>query len=258
LFYDGNPKDPANTTLAGFERHPLGRTWRETWFKQLGGDITDAAFIEALYDASIRYCDEGVGMLIETLEKLGRNEDTIVLLLADGEMMYRHGIFFDHHGLYEGNLHVPFMVRHPEMEPRHVTEMTAHVDVAPTILDLLDIEIPEPMEGHSLVPWFMGKTGDRLRDYIICQECTWQMKWAVRTLTHKFILARQPDVYDTPMRELYDLVNDPHEHDTIAETDRALAQNLEFLLESWVRERMAKGGLTEDPLVAHGLSLGKA
>ena len=259
LFYDGNPKDPANTTLEGFERHPLGRTWRETWFKQLGGDITDAAFIEALYDSSIRYCDEGVGMLLETLEKLGRNEDTIVLLLADhGEMMYRHGIFFDHHGLYEGNLHVPFMVRHPELAPRHVTEMTAHVDVAPTILDLLGIEIPEQMEGKTLVPWFTGATDDRLRDHIICQECTWQMKWAVRTLTHKFILARQPDVYDTPMRELYDLVNDPHEHDSIVETDRALAQNLEFLLESWVREQMAKGGLTEDPLVAHGLSLGKA
>ena len=47
------------------------------------------------------------------------------------------------------------------------------------------------------------------------------------------------------------------EHDnTLREC--ALAQNLEFLLESWVREQMTKSGLTEDPLVAHGLSLGKA
>ncbi|MCK5862124.1 MAG: sulfatase-like hydrolase/transferase [Candidatus Hydrogenedentes bacterium] len=258
LFYKGDPHDPKNTTLNGFERHPLGRIWRDTWFKQLGGSITDAAYIEALYDASIRYCDEGIGLLLETLDKLGHREDTLVLLLADhGEMMYRHGIFFDHHGLYEGNIHVPLMVRHPEFTPRHVNEMTAHVDVAPTILDMLGIDIPEAMEGESLVPWLTGATEKKLRDYIVCQECTWQMKWAVRTNTHKFILARQPDRYNTPMRELYDIRNDPDEQINIAEQDRAQAQKLESLLESWIHEHMSRTGQSEDPLIAHGLSLGK-
>lgn len=259
LFYDGDPHDPGNTSLADFEKHPLGRTWRTTWFKQLGGNITDAAYIEALYDAEIRYCDEGIGTLLETLDRLGHRDDTLVLLLADhGEMMYRHGIFFDHHGLYEGNLHVPLIIRHPELKPGRVAEMTAHVDVAPTVLDLLGLEPAPLMEGVSLAPWLKGETQEPVRDYVVCQECTWQIKWGIRTKTHKFILARQPDVYDTPMRELYDLAADPGEFHNLAEEDRATAQNLEFMLEGWVREQMAKNGLAEDPLLVHGLSLGKA
>ena len=258
LFYNGDPHASGNTTMEGFDRHPLGRTWRDTWLKQLGGGITDAAYIEALYDASIRYCDEGVGMLLDTLDSLGRASDTLVLLLADhGEMMYRHGIFFDHHGLYEGNLHVPLIIRHPELKPGRITELTAHVDVAPTILDLLGLEIPEHMEGASLKPWLAGGTAATLRDYIVCQECTWQMKWAMRTMTHKFILARQPDMYGTATRELYNLVNDPHEHNNIAEEDTELAQSLETQLESWVSDQMAGNGLREDPLISHGLTLGK-
>ncbi len=259
LFYKGDPCAVDNNTLAGFDRHPLAKVWRETWFRQLGGAITDAAYIEALYDGAIRYCDEGVGMLLDTLDALGRREDTLVLLLADhGEMMYRHGIFFDHHGLYEGNLHVPLMIRHPELQSRHVTEMTAHVDVAPTVLDLLNIAVPEQMEGTSLASWLTGEQSGPVHEYLVCQECTWQMKWAIRTDTHKYILARQPDMYGTPMRELYDLAKDPHERNNIAEQERDVAQALETTLESWIHGQMAKNGLNEDPLVAHGLSLGKA
>lgn len=259
LFYDGDSGAQDNTSLAGFEKHPLGRTWRETWFRQLGGGITDAAYIEALYDAEIRYCDEGVGALLAKIEALGHRNDTIVVLLADhGEMMYRHGIFFDHHGLYEGNLHVPCIIRHPELPARRVREITAHVDIAPTLLDLAGIDVPSQMEGASLIPWLRGDADAPVRDYIVCQECTWQMKWAVRTRTHKFILARQPDVYGTPVRELYDLERDPGEFHNITEEDRATAQNLEFLLEGWISDQMDKNGLTEDPLVAHGLSLGNA
>ncbi len=259
LFYNSDACDPANTTLANFDKHPLGRTWRETWLKQLGGNITDAAYIEALYDAEIRYCDEGIGVLLDTIKDLGRGDDTIVLLLADhGEMMYRHGIFFDHHGLYEGNLHVPCMIRHPELSSRRIREMTAHVDIAPTILDMVGVDVPAEMEGVSLKPWLSGEADTLLRDHIVCQECTWQMKWAVRTFTHKFILSRQPDVYGTPLRELYDLEKDPGEFHNIADENRAIAQNLEFLLEEWIGERMSRQGLSEDPLIAHGLSLGKA
>ncbi len=261
LFYEGDPHGDGNTTLDGFDRHPLGRTWRETWFKQLGGNITDAAYIEALYDGAIRYCDEGVGMLLDALQTLGREQDTIVLLLADhGEMMYRHGIYFDHHGLYEGNIHVPFILRHPDLSPRRINEITAHVDVAPTILDLLDIAIPPQMEGRSLAPWLTGVADAAdapLRTSIVCQECTWQMKWALRTQTHKLILAREPDRYGTPMRELYELTSDPGEHDNIAEREADLAQDMTEQLESWVRDKMAQNNLAEDPLIAHGLSLGK-
>ncbi len=258
LFYRGDPRDPANTSLEGLERHPLGTVWRETWFNQLGGGITDAAYIEALYDGEIRHCDEGVGALLDTVDRLGLRDNTVVALLGDhGELMHRHGIFFDHHGLYDGNLRVPLIIRRPGAQARRVAEMTAHLDVAPTLLDLCGVAVPPEMEGVSLVPWMDGTAAGPVREFIVCEECTWQMKWALRTPEHKFILARQPDVYGTPMRELYDLRADPDELDNLAERLPELATRMEALLEDWIAEKAAMRGLPGDPLPAHGLTLGK-
>jgi arylsulfatase A-like enzyme len=259
LFYKGNPSDPAHHSLDGLMAHPLGRTWRETWFNKLGGPITDAAYIEALYDAEIRYCDEGIGQLLQTLDALRIAEDTLVILTSDhGELMYRHGIFFDHHGLYDGNLHVPLLFRHPSVREGRIPHLVAHVDLAPTVLDLCGIPIPDAMEGTSLAPLLRGETAAPVRTFVVSQECTWQMKWAIRTDAHKFILAREEDFYHTPMRELYDLKTDPDELRNIAEQDPATARTLESQLESWIAEKMRQKGLSGDPLIAHGITLGKA
>lgn len=258
LFYKGDPNDPAHRGLEGMERHKLGRAWRDTWFNQLGPHITDPEYIVALYDGEIRYCDEGVGRLLQQVEKLGLKEYTIVLIIGDhGELMYRHGVFFDHHGLYDGNLHVPFILRHPELAPRRIDCMTAHVDIAPTLLECCGLAAPETMEGTSLLPWLKGVRSDPVRDAIVCQECTWQMKWAIRTASHKFITARRPDFYGTPAKELYSLRDDPQELHNIIDEAPDVAQRLEQRLESWVAEKMARNGLTEDPLIAHGLTLGR-
>ncbi len=258
LFYKDDPGDPANTSLAGMERHPLGKTWREEWFSKLGPHISDAEYIVSLYDAEIRYCDEGVGQLLDKLDELGIAEDTAVILTADhGEMMYRHGIFFDHHGLYDGNLHIPFVIRCPGVTPKRLPYMTASTDFAPTVLGLAAVEVPEAMEGRDLAPCLRGAEPAPPHAAIVSQECTWQMKWSIRTSTHKFILARERDFYGGPMRELYDLRGDPEESTNTVEDDAATASDLEARLEDWIAKRMAKNGLAEDPLVSHGLSLGK-
>jgi arylsulfatase A-like enzyme len=259
LFYKGDPRDPDNHAMDALDAHPLGKTWKETWFNKLGGGITDPEYIVALYDGEIRYCDEGVGKLLKALDRLGLSEDTVVILVSDhGELMYRHGVFFDHHGLYDGNLHVPFIVRCPGVAPKRDSNLVAHVDLAPTVLDLCGQEVPEEMEGCRLGPVLRGETDAPLRDAVVSQECTWQMKWSIRTDRHKFILAREEDFYRTPMRELYDLAEDPDELHNIAEDQPAVATELETRLEAWIAEKMAQNGLDTDPLVAHGLSLGKA
>jgi len=259
LFYKGDPEDPSVRAMDAMEAHPLGAAWRETWFNKLGKRITDPAYIEALYDSEIRYCDEGVGQLLKAIDRLGLRDDTIVLLISDhGEMMYRHGIFFDHHGLYDGNLHVPLIMRHPDIAPRRVAHLTAHVDMAPTLLRAAGEEIPEGVEGRDLMPLARGDDAGPIRDFVISQECTWQMKWSIRTPRHKFILAREPDFYGTPPRELYDLENDPGEFRNLAAEEPEIAARLEALLERWICDRLRRNGLGEDPLVRHGITLGKA
>lgn len=257
LFYKGDPHDLANRTLDGLADHPLGKTWIDTWFSKLGGNITDGEYVKALYDGEIRYCDEGVGELLARVEELGLLENTLVVLLSDhGELMYRHGIFFDHHGLYDGNLHVPLIVRLPGAKPARLPQMAAHVDLVPTILDLCGVAIPEAVEGRSLAPLIRGESDAPVRESVVSQECTWQMKWSIRTDAHKFILARRPDFYGTPLRELYALRQDPDELRNVVREQPDVAAELEQKLEDWISEKMAKNGLTEDPLVAHGLTLG--
>ncbi len=257
LFYKDNPDQPDNHLMDALADHPLGETWRDTWFNKLGKRVTDPEYIVALYDGEIRYCDEGIAQLLKALDRLGKSKDTVVLLMGDhGEMMYRHGIFFDHHGLYDGNLHVPLIIRHPSLESRRLDVLAGNVDIAPTILDLCGVPVPEEMEGINWGPTLRRETEPDDREFIVSQECTWQMKWSIRTRTHKFILAREEDYYKTPMRELYDLRNDPNELINIAEQDPETVRSLETQLEAWIAEKMAQNGLTEDPLVAHGLSLG--
>jgi hypothetical protein len=57
---------------------------------------------------------------------------------------------------------------------------------------------------------------------------------------------------------LYDLQADPNELRNIAQTDPDAACALERQLDTWIREKMEANGLTEDPLTAHGITLGKA
>lgn len=267
LFYEGDPTDPGNRSLDRLAEHPLGKVWLDTWFPKLAPGrgaaakrkrITDAAYIEAMYDGEIRYCDEGIAQVVKAIDRLGLADNTLLVITSDhGEMMFRHGIFFDHHGLYEGSVHVPLIFRHPSLSPGRVPHLTAQVDVAPTILDLCELEVPAEMEGVSLAPLLRGADASPPHEFVVCQECTWQMKWALRTPRHKFILAREPDFYGTPMRELYDLERDPRELANIADAEPELAGRLEATLESWIADMMRKNGLTEDPLVKHGLTLGQ-
>jgi arylsulfatase A-like enzyme len=201
-----------------------------------------------------------VGALLEALDRTGRRDDTLVVLQADhGELFYRHGIYFDHHGLYPGNTHVPLIVRHPEIAAGRVSGLVAHEDAAPTVLEFCGVEPPPAMTGQS---WAQRlKSGDPAhapqRDFAVLEECTWQMKWGLRTQDELFILSREPDFYGNPPRERYDLAADPQALRNVAGEDPRRTDLLEARLEEWIAAEMARHGLEQDPLVAHGLTLGK-
>jgi arylsulfatase len=258
LFYDGDPCDPDNRSLEGLWQHPFGREWR-TWFDRLMPGITDAEYIVAMYDSEIRYVDAGVQQLLDAIEELGLSEDTLVVIFSDhGEMMYHHGLYFDHHGLYDQDIHVPLIIRSPRSNNtgRRVPHLVQHVDIAPTILDLAGIPVPDAMEGTALTPYLSGERDDPIYPFLVTEECTRMMKWGLRTDQHKYILAREQDYLGGPMRELYDLQSDPSEMANLAEACPDLAAELEHTLEGWIAHMMEKNGLTADPLVAHGLTLG--
>ena len=260
LFYEGrNPNDPDFHILEEWWNHPygFGAIARDTWARTEDGPITDPAYMQALYDREIRYNDDGVAKMLEALDDLGLTEDTLVLLVADhGESMAEHRVFYEHHGLYETTVRVPFLARWPGRisAGRRLPGIFTHMDVAPTILDAIGAEPVEEMDGRSFWPALNGGT-DGGYDRLVSLECSWQAKWCLREGRYKYILAREPDLYGTPMRELYDLSVDPEENNNLAEQERYIAREMENELEGWIGDRMRDFELSEDPLVSHGVSL---
>ena len=133
--------------------------------------------------------DDYLGNFFVFLENKNLLENTIVIILSDhGEIMYRHPGFFDHHGLYEGNIHCPLIIYVPEAQPRRVNNLIQHVDIAPTILELLGILVPSTMEGKSAAAHIKGESEEALSSTLYTQECTYQAKWGIRTSKYKLIL----------------------------------------------------------------------
>ncbi len=254
FYQGGNQADPGNHSLDGLWQHPLGKTWQETWFRWAGG-VTDSAFVDALYAGALNYLDDQVERLLGELQAQGLEERTLVVLMADhGESLTEHGIYYDHHGLYDCCLHVPLILRWPgriEAGMRR-DELAQHFDLAPTLLGAAGLEVPAAMEGRNLL------AADReVPDQLVSAENTWQSKWSLRTAGHKLILARRPDHYGNPPRELYDLQADPGETCNLAEDQPGLCRDLEQELEGLIRRRLEALGRVQDPLLEQDITLGK-
>jgi arylsulfatase A-like enzyme len=119
-----------------------------------------AAYDPALYDREIRYTDDAIAQLFETLESLDLLEQTVVVFTSDhGEEFLEHGFLGHGAHLHPEVLRVPLILRGPGLaHGRRVAEPVGHVDLMPTLLELLGVPVPEGLMGRSLLPW-LGATG---------------------------------------------------------------------------------------------------
>jgi N-acetylglucosamine-6-sulfatase len=168
--------------------------------------------------------DEGVGEILQVLERKGELDDTCIVFLGD------NGFFFGEHALgperrfaYEEGIRSPFVVRYP----RRITagarrrELVICQDIAPTFIELAGGKPGPQIQGHSLLPLFSHRSARApagWRKSILCEYWAEQaLPWlvgmtykAVRTDRYKYIhwvnRAR-----DGELDELYDLDRDPYE-----------------------------------------------
>jgi len=259
LFYEGNPSDPKDRSMKEFFKTPHGQWFKNSWLKELGGNITDADYVAAMYDSEIRYTDDAVKKVVNKLKTLGILEDTVIIILSDhGEVLTEHPGFFDHHGLYEENIHVPLIIRFPNREyKKRVNQLVLTPDIAPTILEILGIETPNSMEGISFLPKITGEDTSETYDFFTTQECAWQAKWAIREWPYKLIVAMGPDLHNQPKEELYNLEKDPTEQRNIVKKAMSLRNRLKRKLENWRRMMLKKSGRKKDPLTVQKPPLAK-
>jgi arylsulfatase len=254
-----DPFSAEHTSFEPIKRQPFWDMFHDTWFSKLG-PVTDAEYIASLYDAEIRHADDGIAELLGALREAGLENDTLVMLTGDhGESMYQHDIFFDHHGLYDDIIHVPLLMRLPGRIPaaRAARPMVQHTDIAPTLLEAAGCKPLQNTDGKSLWPLATGLSDEGGWDRVVCCESTWQSKWALRTDSHKLIVAREQDHHYMPPRELYDLRADPGETRNLAMQQSDMTGAMEAELEQWIAAGLAKCGRAEDPLRVQGITLGK-
>jgi arylsulfatase A-like enzyme len=184
--------------------------------------------------------DDAVGQIIERLKAKGLADHTVILFTSD------NGFYLGEHGLagkwfaHEESIRVPLWLYDPrlpdDLRGQRRKEVVLNIDLAPTILALAGLDIPEVMQGQSLSPLIHGQA-ERWRDDFLYEHRFTHAKIprseGVRTPHFKYV--RYPDqqpVYE----ELFDLRADPgelrnlageHEH---AATLRQLKARLEELI----------------------------
>ena len=157
------------------------------------------------YYGMVELVDGYCGMVLDALEGLGIRDETIVIWTVDhGDQMWEHEMFLKF-CMYEGSVHVPLLVRVPGNKPQVRDEFVEHIDLFPTICELVGAECPDTVQGVSLAPLLDGRPVlAEWRDAVFSQIGNVQM---VRTAEWKL------DVYNGLPGELYDLRNDPNEFD---------------------------------------------
>jgi len=128
-----------------------------------GDDITRWKYQRYIKDylRCIRAVDENVGRLLDHLDESGLADNTIVIYSSDqGFYLGEHG-WYDKRWMFEESLAMPFLVRWPGVvEPGSRSgTMIQNIDYAPTFLELAGAEIPETVQGRSLVPVLRASGG---------------------------------------------------------------------------------------------------
>lgn len=108
------------------------------------------------FRGTMKSLDDNIGRLLRFLDESGLAENTIVIYTTDhGFFLGEHG-WFDKRFMYEEAIRVPWIIRYPgEIKPGSVAgAMALNIDIAPTVIDLAGLPIPEVMQGVSLRPIF--------------------------------------------------------------------------------------------------------
>lgn len=179
-------------------------------------------FLKLIYDAELRYIDDRVKELFSIIQRLGLESKTYIIITGDhGEEFFDHGNYHSHTQFYEEMIRVPLIIYGPDVPIKIVREQVQHVDIAPTIIDLLQLE--------ARSPWFTGKNllcNNPTSEFIITEVSTDYDKYLAShgiikgTLASaKYSIRYSKDnikvklIYDvkTCKKELYDLKKDPKE-----------------------------------------------
>ncbi len=205
----------------------------------------------AKYWGLVTQVDRSVGVILETLEMLGLAEDTIVVHTSDhGDMMGSHGLLTKS-VMFEEAARVPWLMRVPQLgrSQQVVKQPVSHIDLVPTLLDLMDAEGRGVLPGQSLKPLLEGRTVEE--DHVFLQ---WNQAGTLASGRNPAGAKRKEDarpgnewravvspegwklcLHTKDRNQLYNLAKDPGETTNVYDVpaNRGIIQRLTARIHAW-------------------------
>lgn len=220
-------------------------------------NFTDDEYQEIMrkYFAAVTGIDENFGRLLQNLKDNGIYDDTIIVLTADhGEMLCAQRLW-SKHVWFEESTGVPFLIKYGDRFIKGRTDNVLNgVDIMPTILSLMNLPIPETVEGTDLKEVVLN--GGDVENYAIMSGYPGQMRaikefeehgkenvaygWrAIRTKTHTYVVNKAYTISHGTERLLYDNIKDPYQMNPLRLNDCKEDKTAEFLegkLREWAKK----------------------
>ncbi|MBD2867197.1 sulfatase family protein [Paenibacillus arenilitoris] len=203
------------------------------------------------YDGAIRFMDEQLGRVFDTLERLGVMDETAIVISGDhGEAMGEHGVYGDHVCADEAVHHIPMIVKWPgsaqNVERR---ELVYNVDLQATICDLAGVPVPKGWDGRSFAGAIADGGAYMPREYLVWDHGLYSVGRSVRTDEWLMMRTYHPGVVPLEPLELYHVATDPYLTRNIAADRPEVIERLDHYLQQWHHEQVGHPFSKPDPLL---------
>ncbi|MFB6087221.1 MAG: sulfatase, partial [Haloarculaceae archaeon] len=161
-----------------------------------------------------------------------------------GENQGELNVYGDHQTADRATCRVPLVVHGPGVEPGRDDDLHYHVDFAPTLLDLLDVDVPDGWDGRSFADSVTDGEGVG-RDYLVLSQGAWACQRGVRWDDYLLVRTHHDGLKDFAPVELYDVERDPHETENLARDRPDAVREGLALLSDWTSARLRESATGE-------------
>ncbi len=166
------------------------------------------------YEGEVAYVDLALGKLLDHMKKNNLFDSTLIIFTGDhGESLGQHGEKTHGFFAYNSSIWIPLIISYPETGPHRTGHYVSHIDIFPTVCDVLGIEKPSFLQGISLLPALKGKKLPERPVYFESLYPYYSRGWAPL----EGYIFEQKKFIESPIPELYDLELDFDELNNLAE-----------------------------------------
>ena len=167
------------------------------------------------YSGEVAYVDSELGKMFDYLENNDLMENTVIILTGDhGESLFEHGEVTHSYFAYNSTIWVPLIIAGPGIDARRIDENVSHIDIFPSLCDILGIEKPSFLQGVSLLPLMTGGKIEKRAIYFESLGPYYNHGWAPL----RGFIEENEKFIDSPLPEFYDLENDFDEMKNLVHT----------------------------------------